>query len=70
MHRPDLKTPKPLADTIRFSVLPRTDDVHQPAEPGETKVIPGFLATSEGGFVGGDPIEVCTVAGAVSTVMF
>lgn len=59
---------KPLDGAIRFAVLPRSDELHAAAAAGETKVIPGFLATSEGGYVAGDPIEVCTVAGAVATV--
>ncbi|BEJ12563.1 hypothetical protein CspHIS471_0210230 [Cutaneotrichosporon sp. HIS471] len=66
MHRPTAPTPaQALADTLRFAVLPRTDELAPAPRTGSPVRREGFVAASEGGFVHGREPSVCTVAGAV-----
>lgn len=69
MYRPAASpVPSPLADALRFAVIPRTDDIAPPAKNGEPSTREGFLAASEGGMIHGEEPAVCTVAGAVMSV--
>ncbi|GMK59233.1 hypothetical protein CspeluHIS016_0702480 [Cutaneotrichosporon spelunceum] len=66
MYRPSAAPPpQPLADTLRFAVLPRTDELAPAPRTGSPVTRAGFVAASEGGFVHGREPGVCTVAGAV-----
>lgn len=66
MHRPTAPPPpQPLADMLRFAVLPRTDDLAPAPRSGEPVTREGFVAASEGGVVHGREPGICTVAGAI-----
>jgi hypothetical protein len=71
MHRPTAPPPLlPLSSALRFGTLARAEGYTEPiALSDETRIMPGFLAASEDGFIygaQGDAV-VCSVAGASVT---
>lgn len=71
MYRSAIGTrPEPLADTLRFAAVPRSDEVEVTVQEGKPECIAGFLAASEGGFIFAPPhvpSDIASVGGAVVT---